>query len=150
MKNGGILKRRMRVWELLVMGYSQQKIADKVGISLRNVQRDIQWARKENEEWLEDLANKNFASIFREALEGLRQDMARLQEMLEDEEVQQDKPLQVKIIKTISEIRVRYAKCIGEFPVVWSIDGLLKKCSPQPIPRPTIPSLHGITGTKPN
>ncbi len=148
MTNGVILKRRMRVQELQIIGYSQEKIAEKVGTSVRNVQRDIEWLRKENEQWFKDLAKKNYASVFREALEGSKQDMVMLREMLEDEQVQQDKYLQLKIIKTISYLRGIYTKNLAAFPYVWSLDALIKKCPPEPIPQPIIPSLGGISGVK--
>ena len=149
MKSGGILKRRRKVQELLVIGYPQEKIAEKVGTSIRNVQRDVEWLRKENEQWFEDLAKKNFASVFKEALEGWKYDIVRLEEMLDDDEVKQDKYLQLKIIKTASELREKYTKNLAQFPSGWSLDALIKKCSPDPIPLSTIPSLQGITGVKP-
>jgi len=142
MTSGVILKRRMRVQELQIMGYTQEKIAEKLGTSVRTVQRAVEWLRRQNEQWFEDLANKNFVSTIRETLEGLKFDMVRLEEMLEDEEVQQDKSLQIKIIKNISEIRLNYARYLAQFPFAWSIDALIKRCSPQPIPQPTMKCLE--------
>ncbi len=142
MTSGVILKKRMRVQELQIMGYTQEKIAEKLGTSVRTVQRAVEWLRRQNEQWFEDLANKNFVSTIRETLEGLKFDMVRLEEMLEGEEVQQDKSLQIKIIKNISEIRLNYARYLAQFPFAWSLDALIKRCPPPPNPQPTMKCLE--------
>jgi len=137
-----ITKRRLQVEELLFAGYSQNQIASKLGRSPRTIQRDIQWLREKSDEWLKNLANRDYAMIYREALEGFRSDMVRLHEMLDDENVMNNPILQIKIIKEISQARHYYLEQLLGGPMVWSMDNLIKSCSPQPIPQPTMKCLE--------
>ena len=137
------LKRRLHVQELLFAGYTQEKISQKLGISTKTVSRDIQWVRENNQKWLEDLAGANYAHVFRESLEGYKQDIMRLYEMLEK---CQDDNTRIKIIKTISDIRHKYTEQLGRFPAVWAMDIFVQKNNPHPIELPTLPSLSGTTG----
>lgn len=137
------LKRRLQVQELLFSGYTHEKISQKLGISTKTVTRDIQWIRENSKNWLEDLAGVNYAHVFRESLEGYKQDIMRLYEMLEK---CKDDNTRIKIIKTISGIRYRYAAQLGQFPAVWAMDVFVKKNNPHSIELPELPSLSGITG----
>ena len=92
------LQRRLKVQELLFAGYDQHSIAKKTGVSIRTTCRDIEWIRKNNKNWLDDLAEKGFTQEFRETLEGYKQDIMRLQEMQEN---CKDQSLRLQIIKTI-------------------------------------------------
>jgi transposase len=139
------LERRLQVQELLFSGYSQEKISQKLEISTKTVSRDIQWIRDNNQNWLEDLAQRGFVQEFRETLEGYKQDIMRLQEMQEN---CTDENLRLKIIKTISDIRSKYAQQFASFPVVWALDVFVKKNNPHPIEQPTLPSLSDISGVK--
>ena len=73
-----ITKRRLQVEELLFVGYSPNKISSKLRVSYRTIQRDIADLREKSDEWLENLANRDYAMIYREALEGFRSNMVRL------------------------------------------------------------------------
>lgn len=139
------LKRRLQVQELLFSGYTQEKISQKLGISTKTVSRDIQWVRENSGKWLEELAGVNYAHVFRETLEGYKQDIMRLYEMLEK---CKDDNTKVKIIKTISDIRYRYTTQLGQFPAVWAMDVFVKKNNPHSIELPELLSLSGITGMK--
>jgi len=137
------LQRRLKVQDLLFAGFDQYSIAKKIGVSIRTVARDIQWIRKNNEKWLENLAEKGFAQEFREIIEGYKQDIMRLQEMQEN---CKDQNLRLKIIKTISYIRHKYVEQFARFPVVWALDLFVQKNKPHSIEQPTLPSLSGISG----
>ena len=137
-----ITKRRLQVEELLFVGYSPNEISSKLRVSYRTIQRDIQWLREKSDEWLENLANRDYAMIYREALEGFRSDMVRFHEMLDDENVMNNPILQIKIIKEISQARHYYLEHLNAGPIVWSMDNLIKRCSPQPIPQPSMKCLE--------
>ena len=137
------LKRRLPVQELLFAGYTQEKISQKLGISTKTVTRDIQWVRENSENWLEELAGTNYAHVFRESLEGYKQDIMRLYEILEK---CKDDNTKLKIIKTISDVRYKYTQQLGQFPAVWAMDVFVKKNNPHSIELPTLPSLSGTTG----
>jgi len=139
------LKRRVKAQELLFSGYSIEKIAEKLEVSPKTISRDVKWIRDNNKNWLEDLAEKGFAQEFRETLEGYKQDIMRLQEMQEE---CKDQNLRLKIIKTITDIRFKYAQQFAQFPAVWAMQVFVNKNNPQTIEQPTLPSLLGITGVK--
>jgi len=137
------LQRRLKVQDLLFAGFDQHSIAKKMGVSIRTVARYVQWIRKNNEKWLENLAEKGFAQEFRENIEGYKQDIMRLQEMQEN---CKDQNLRLKIIKTISDTRHKYIEQFARFPVVWALNVFVQKNNPHSIERPTLPSLSGISG----
>ena len=137
------LKRRVKVQELLFSGYSNEKISEKLGVSTKTIGRDIKWIRQNNKNWLEDLANSGFAQEFRETLEGYKQDIIRLYEMLEQ---CKDDNTKIKLIKATSDIRYRYSQQFASFPAVWAIDVFVQKNNPHPIEELTLPSLSGISG----
>jgi len=143
MTSGVILKRRMRVQELQIMSYSQEKIAEKLGISVRTVQRSVEWNRRNEQNWLDDIAKTNFVHVFRETLEGYKHDIIRLYEMLEQ---CKDDNTKIKIIKTISDVRYRYTEQFARFPAVWAMDVFVQKNNPHSIEQPTLLSLSGISG----
>jgi len=133
------------VQELLFSGYNQNSISEKTGVSVRTIARDVEWIRDNNKGWLEDLAEKGFAQEFREILEGYKQDIMRLQEMQEE---CKDQNLRLKIIKTITDIRYKYAQQFAQFPAVWAMNVFVQKNNPHSIEQPTIPSLSNISGVK--
>ena len=137
-----ITKRRVQVEELLFVGYSPNQIASKLGVSPRTIQRDITDLREKSNEWLENLANRDYAMIYRDALEGFRSDMVRLHEMLDDENVMNNPILQIKIIKEISQARHYYLEQLLGGPMAWSVDQFIKKNSPKPIVQPTMKCLE--------
>ncbi len=139
------LKRRVKAQELLFSGYSIEKIAEKLEVCPKTISRDVKWIRDNNKNWLEDLAEKGFAQEFRETLEGYKQDIMRLQEMQEE---CKDQNLRLKIIKTITDIRYKYAQQFAQFPAVWAMQVFVNKNNPHPIEQPTLPSLSGILGVK--
>ena len=139
------LKRRLEVQELLFSGFSHEKISQKLRISTKTVSRDIQWIRDNNQNWLENLAENGFVQEYREAIEGYKQDIMRLQEMQDN---CTDDNLRLKIIRTISDTRRKYIEQFAQFPVVWALAVFVKKNNTQPIEKPTIPSLSNISGVK--
>lgn len=68
-----IQARKNKVWTLFVQGYSQQKIAEKLGVSLKTISRDFQELKTTSKEWLDALPEgeaqlyhmKNFEAIQR-------------------------------------------------------------------------------------
>jgi len=68
-----IQARQNKVWTLFVQGYSQQKIAEKLGVSLKTISRDFQELKTTSMEWMDSLPEgeaqlchkKNFESIQR-------------------------------------------------------------------------------------
>ena len=139
-------KCKLEIQELVLSGYTQEKIADKLNISISTVTRAIKKQRNSNRKWLENLAQKDYANIYREALEGFQQDLMHLNDLLEDPNIQDNIKLQLQIRKTITETRSKRLEHLLRGPVVWSMNALIQKCNPSPIKQPTMESLGGITG----
>ncbi len=136
-------KRRKEVQELLFAGYTQEKIAEKLNISVRTVSREIGKIRDGAKTWMDDLAFKSFVHLYRENLGGIKQDIMYLRDMLEDDSVKSDNHLKLKIIKQIGESRYKYGELLHKGPMVWSIDKVLKKKTIEPIPTPQMESIWG-------
>ena len=139
-------KRNLQVQELVLSGYTQEKIADKLNISVSTVSRTIHKLRKGSSQWLTNLAERDMAYIFHESLQGFQQDMMCLNELLEDESVKNNPKLQLQIRREISQIRSKYLEHLVKAPMVWSMSVFTSKYSPEPIVQPTMNSLGGISG----
>jgi IS30 family transposase len=139
-------QRRLAVQELHLCGYTYGAIAQRLGISKSTVQRTIEKIRKSSSRWLENLAEKDLANIYREGLEGLRQDLMRLNELLEHPSVKDKPELQLQIIKQMTVVRAKYNTQLVSTPVAWSLELCYKKYKPDSLPQPPLKSLGGITG----
>lgn len=141
-------KCKLEIQELTLCGYTQEKIADKLSISVSTVSRILRKLRLGNAQWLANLAERDLAHIYRESLEGLRHDLSKLNDMLEEPSVKTDIKLQLQIRKEITATRSEYMKQLTNFPMLWSMEIFTKKYSPEPAPYTTLNSLGGISGVK--
>lgn len=141
-------KRRLAVLELALGGYTQQKIAQKLNISTSTVFRELQRIRKSSEHWLENIAAQDLPHIIREGIEGLRQDMMGLTELLDDPQVKSNPDLQLRIRKQITHVRNNYVTQLVGIPMGWSLEVLRKKYGEIRIPYAEMNSLKGISGVK--
>lgn len=141
-------KRRLQVQELLLNGFTQERISEKLNISISTVVRTVKKIRKGSAQWLTNLAEKDIAHIVRESLEGLKLDLMKLNNMLDDPAVKNDIKLQLQIRKEITAVRAEYLKQLTNMPMAWSLENFTKKYAPEPIPQPTMKGLGGITGVK--
>ena len=139
-------KLRLDIQELTFSGYTQNKIAEKLGISTSTVSRTLSKLRKESNQWLTNLAQRDYANIYRESLEGYRQDMMHLNELLEDESIKKNVKLQLQIRREITHIRSQYLTYLLQGPMVWSMAILVKNNSSQSIIEPKMEALEGISG----
>ncbi len=141
-------KRRLDIQELNLAGFSQEKISQRLGISISTVSRTIKKLREESNRWLVNLARRDYASLYKEALDGLKQDLVYLYDLSEDESVKNNAKLCLQIRREITHVRCEYLKNLLQGPVVWSMDVLSKNSIREQIPQPTMESLGGISGLK--
>ncbi len=141
-------KRRLEIQELNLAGFSQEKIAQKMGISTSTVYRTIQKLREESNRWLVNLARRDYASLYKEALDGLKQDLVYLYELTQEESVKDNPKLKLQIRREITHVRSEYLKNLLQGPVVWSMEVLSKNSIGEPIHQPKMESLEGITGIR--
>ena len=139
-------KIRLEIQQLTLSGYTQEKIAEKLNVSISTVSRTIRKLRKSSSQWLTDLAEKDMAYIYHESLLGFQQDMMNLNELLEDESVKNNPKLQLQIYREITNIRTKYLDNLVKAPMVWSMSVFTSKYSPEPIIQPTMNGLNGISG----
>jgi transposase len=139
-------QRRLAIQELHLCGYTYNQIATRLNISSSTVKRTIASIRKSSSKWLEELAEKDLANIYREELEGLRLDLMRLNELLEDPSVKDKPELQLQIIKQMTVTRTQYNNQLRNTPMVYSLELCYRKYKPESLPQPPLKSLGGITG----
>jgi transposase len=141
-------KRRLQVQELLLSGFTQERISEKLNISVSTVARTVKKIREGSAQWLTNLAERDIAHIVRESLQGLQQDLMNLTDMLEDPAVKNDIKLELQIRKEIIAVRSEYLRQITNMPMAWSLENFTKKYAPEPMSQPTLKGLGGITGVK--
>lgn len=139
-------QRRLAVQELLLSGYSYEAISEQLNISVSTVGRIVKKIRQSSSHWLQNIAEQDLAHIYREAVEGLRQDMMKLNELLEQSSVKENLYLQLQIRKQITAVRTEYIKQLSSFPLVWSMNLCYNKNKPKSMPQSPLKSLGGITG----
>ena len=139
-------KIKLAIQELTLSGYTQEKIADRLGISLSTVSRNLQKLRQGSNQWLTELAHKNCASIYKNSLDGLQQDLMHLNELLEKESVQNNIKLQLQIRREITHIRSKYLEYLLQGPMVWSMSAFIKNNTIKPMSEPEMEALGGISG----
>ncbi len=141
-------QRRLQVQELLLNGFTQERISEKLNISISTVARTVKKIREGSAQWLTNLAEKDIAHIVRESLEGLKLDLMKLNDMLEDSAVKNDIKLQLQIRKEITAVRSEYLKQLTNMPMAWSLENFTKKFATESMPQPTMTGLGGISGLK--
>lgn len=139
-------KRRLLILELTLSGYTQQKIAQKLNISTSTVFREIQRIRKSSEHWLENIAKQDLPHIIREGIDGLKQDLMQLTELLDEPTVKKNPDMQLRILKQITLVRNHYVTQLVGIPLGWSLEVLRKKYGEISIPYSAMNSLNGISG----
>jgi len=139
-------KCKMEIQQLTLNGYTQEKIADKLNISVSTVSRTLRKLRKSSSQWLVNLAERDMAHIFHESLQGFQHDMMHLNELLVDELVKNNPKLQLQIRREITQTRSKYLEHLLKGPMIWSLSIFTSKYSPEPIVQPTMNSLGGISG----
>ena len=139
-------KRKLEIQELTLNGFTQEKISERLGISISTVSRSLKKLRGESNHWLTNLAQKDFASIYKNSLEGLQQDLMHLNELLEKKSIENDIKLQLQIRREITHVRAKYFQYLLQGPMVWSMSLFVERNSHQSKTEPKMEALGGISG----
>ncbi len=139
-------QRRLAVQELHLCGYTYNQIGTRLNISSSTVKRTIASIRKSSSRWLENLAENDLANVYYEELCGLRLDLMRLNELLEDPSIKDKPELKIQIIKQMTATRTQYNNQLRNAPIIWSLELCYRKYKPDSLPQPPLKSLGGITG----
>lgn len=93
-------ERRKRVWNLLIQGFTQQQIADKLGVSFKTISRDYHQLKMDSIEWMESLPKGQIQLYHKTKFETVERVSHELWELYEKTE---DQKLKLKILSTIAE-----------------------------------------------
>jgi len=93
-------ERGKRVWSLLIQGFSQQQIADKLGVSAKTISRDYHQLKIDSIEWMEALPKGQIQLYHRTKFEMVERVTQELWELYENTE---DQILKLKILSTIAD-----------------------------------------------
>lgn len=121
-----IRQRRERVAHL-IRYRTETKIAGILGCSRETIVRDVKFLKKQNWEWLDDLAKDGFIFEFRNALEKIRQNGARLEDMFEKAI---DSWLKLEIIREQDRNSKLYLELLGEAPTIHAFRKAVKQSVP--------------------
>ncbi|WP_100182689.1 helix-turn-helix domain-containing protein [Candidatus Nitrosotenuis aquarius] len=140
------LQRQLAIREGILQGRTQEEVAKRLNTSISSVYRECRRMREASKQWMTDLAERDFTRIYKDSLDGLLQDLARLHDMLEEPDVKGNPELVLQIRKQITTVREAHLKHLLRAPMVWSLEVFRKKYATDTIPQPLMPSLGGISG----
>jgi len=104
--NQKVENRRIEVWDLLMQGFTQQQIADKLDVSLKTISRDIKEIKKESVQWMESLPKGEIQMQYRSINETLGRIIQELWKMYDNNE---DNKLKITILNSIAQKRKQLA-----------------------------------------
>lgn len=143
----GKLRRHLAIRELILQGRTQEQVAEKLNVSTSTVYRHCKNMRQASIQWIADLAEYDYARTYKDALDGLQNDLGKLLDMLETQPVKDSPELQLQIRKQMTAVREARLRHLMRGPMVWSMEMFRKKYAPTSMRQPTVKSLGGITGT---
>lgn len=142
----GKLELRLAMREGILQGRTQVEVANQLNVSVSTVYRECIRMREASKQWMTDLAEHDLTRVYKDSLEGLLYDLARLHDMLEEPAVKANPELVLQIRKQITVVREAHLKHLLRAPMVWSMEVFRKKYATGTIPQPIMQSLGGITG----
>lgn len=142
----GKLQLKLAIREGILQGRTQEQIAERLNVSVSTVYREVKKMREGSFHWMTDLAERNFVSTYKDALDGFQDDLVQLYDLLEDPTIKDNPELKLQIRKQISVVRGQRLHHLLRGPMVWSLEVFRKKYATSPIPHPTMKSLGDITG----
>ena len=122
-----IQERRERVGHLIKYK-KETEIARILGYSRITVARDVSFLKKQNQEWLDDLAKGGFIFDFRNTLDKIKDRGARLEEMYENETDRQERRA---IIREQDRNDKLYLEMLGETPTIHAFRKAVKQLNVQ-------------------
>ena len=107
--------RREKVAEYLRKNMSEIKIAEMLGVARQTVVRDVSDMKKSSQNWLDGLAKDGFMFEYKLALEKIKENGARLENLLI---TTKDVWQQFCIIKQMDQNTKLYLELLGETPTI--------------------------------
>jgi len=119
--------RKQKVWDLTLQGFSQEQIAEKLGVSSKTISRDIKEIKKDSVRWMDNLTRGQIQMYHRSNFETIEKVTKELWQILENTV---DEKLKVKILKTIVDNRRLHANMLQHSDLVNLGDSLHDRISP--------------------
>lgn len=96
-----IYTRQQKVKDLLLQGFTQEQIAEKLGVSPKTIQRDVAEIRKADVEWMENLPKGEYQIRFRKSFQQHDKVVNELWDLYDNTD---DEKLKLKILETIGKM----------------------------------------------
>ena len=96
-----ICTRQQKMMDLLLQGFSQEQIAEKLDVSTKTIQRDIAELRKGAVEWMENLPRGEYQIRFRKIFQQHDKIINELWDLYDNTD---DEKLKLKILETIGKM----------------------------------------------
>lgn len=101
MKKSEIFNRRQQVWYLYTQGYTQEKMAQKQGMSLRTISSDLKQLKNEAREWFDSLPGGELQVHSKSNFDSIQRIQFELWKLFETTDSENTK---IKILSTIALI----------------------------------------------
>ena len=111
-----IKSRQHEVHLLHLQGFSNKEIADKLGVSLSTVEKDLHEVREQIKSWIEDYRSEGVYCSFRNSYEQLEQIQKELWKKYEQEK---DPKMQVRIFDSLADKIIKLNFIIKERKNLW-------------------------------
>lgn len=95
-----IMHRRQNVWTMLRMGMSQEKIAERLDVSVKTISRDYQELKNEAVEWMDTLPEGELQIHYKKSIEDVESIIRELWRIWNNTK---DESMKVKILALIAD-----------------------------------------------
>jgi transcriptional regulator with XRE-family HTH domain len=127
MNNKKIKERRKKVGYLLSRSFTEEEIAEQLGISQPTISRDIKVLKSESQQFVYDLAKSDLAYYYKQSLDGIEEAKKEGWRIFNNPFVSvREKLLALKIIMQADETRF---KLLSEGPSVLAVQNLQERVS---------------------
>ena len=110
MKEDEILKRKHRIWELCVLGFTQQQMAKKLNVSIKTISRDYAELKTDSLEWMEALPKGEIQLHYKKNFEMVQKVIQQLWEIYQKTK---DEDKKIKILDEITKKSSLHTDIIG-------------------------------------
>ena len=104
-----IYLRQQKVWDLMLQGFTQEEIAEKLDVSTKTISRDANEIKKDSIRWMDTLPRGQIQMYHRSNFETIERVIKELWKLFESTK---DEKLKVKILKTIADNRKTHASLL--------------------------------------
>lgn len=123
------MSRRLKIKDMMKNGEMKptEDLAKEFNVNPRTIRRDLEYLRKTESDWLEDVVDNQIVNMFHEIWNGYYRDISKLSSLIEDSTLTaKEKMAQANLVKMHSDLRKEQLLMLTKGPIMWNIDRLLK------------------------